>query len=142
MAQFGIKDFIDLDIFFWYLYKEVVPKGKVEKKVSEKPALNEKIAINTHEAAEYYLLELGKMLGFNPYTVDSSKEFGRKKLGDIAESWKLMGEQSEWVLTVLKGHEENAQIPVNQLVQFMHFFMNMLGLGGQSILFLGPILPF
>jgi hypothetical protein len=64
------------------------------------------------------------------------------KDGDIAESWKLMGEQSEWVLTMLKGHEENAQIPVNQLVQFMHFFMNMLGLGGQSILFLGPILPF
>lgn len=64
------------------------------------------------------------------------------KDGDIAESWKLMGEQSGWVLTMLKGHEENAQIPVNQLVQFMHFFMNMLGLGGQSILFLGPILPF
>lgn len=64
------------------------------------------------------------------------------KDGDIAESWRIIGEQSAWVLNMLNGHKENAQIPVNQLVQFMHYYLNMLGLGGQAILFLGPILPF
>jgi len=64
------------------------------------------------------------------------------KDGDIAESWRIIGEQSAWVLSMLNGHKENAQIPVNQLVQFMHYYLNMLGLGGQAILFLGPILPF
>ena len=42
------------------------------------------VTIDSHEGAEYYLLELGKILGYNPYTVDQSKMFKDKTLGEVA----------------------------------------------------------
>lgn len=83
LTQYGLNDFIDLDIFFWYLYENTIPKEKEQK--PQKPApVAASISINSHEGAEYYLLEMGKMLGFNPYTVDQSKIFENKTLGDAA----------------------------------------------------------
>jgi hypothetical protein len=32
IARFGIKDFIDLDILFWHIYKDIIP---TEPKVAE-----------------------------------------------------------------------------------------------------------
>ena len=69
MSNFGIRDFIDLDIVFWHIYniyKEIIPKepklaGPTEE---EKEAAKSRIVIDTHESTEYYLLELGKMLGY------------------------------------------------------------------------------
>jgi hypothetical protein len=82
LAQYGIKDFIDVDIFFWYIYEHVIP---TEEQKPQKPApAAAAISINSHEGAEYYLLEMGKMLGFNSYTVDQSKVFENKTLGEVA----------------------------------------------------------
>jgi hypothetical protein len=82
LAQYGIRDFIDLDVFFWYIYKYVIPteEGKPPERVLPVP----KVTITSHEGAEYYLLELGKMLGYNPYTVDQAKTFENRTLGDVA----------------------------------------------------------
>lgn len=82
----GIRDFIDLDIFFWYIYKYVIPEES-ERERPRRPTRESAtpiITIDSHEGAEYYLIELGKMLGYNPYTVDQSKTFENKTLGNVA----------------------------------------------------------
>jgi len=47
----------------------------------------------------------------------------------IEEAWRIMGEQSEWVMSMLNGHKEDVGlVPIKQIIQFMHYFMNMFGL--------------
>ncbi|MEM2294116.1 MAG: hypothetical protein QXX41_12660 [Nitrososphaerota archaeon] len=82
LAQYGVRDFIDLDVFFWYIYEYVLPVEKEKPRELVPPVT--KVVINSHEAAEYYLLELGKMLGYNTYTVDQTKTFENRTLGDVA----------------------------------------------------------
>jgi len=49
---------------------------------------------------------------------------------EIEEAWKIIGEQSEWIVNLINIHKEDiGWIPIDQFVQFMHFFMNMMGLG-------------
>jgi hypothetical protein len=88
LAPHGINDFIDLDVFFWYIYENEIPeKGEVQRPgmpIRPPPPTTPAIAVDSHEGAEYYLLELGKMLGYLTYTVDQSKSFGDKRLGDVA----------------------------------------------------------
>jgi hypothetical protein len=48
----------------------------------------------------------------------------------IEEAWKILGEQSELIVKLVKIHKD--KIPIQQFVQFMHFNMNMVGLGHQS----------
>jgi hypothetical protein len=42
------------------------------------------IKIDSHESAEYFLLELGKMLGYLTYTVDLSKTYQERQLSETA----------------------------------------------------------
>jgi hypothetical protein len=97
----GIRDFIDVDIFFWYIYNNLIPK---ESKKEKPPKIvpTSKIAIDSHEAAEYYLLELGKMLGFLPYTVDQSKTFGSKTLGEVAVMLNIPSFAGEGIMKTVK----------------------------------------
>lgn len=46
---------------------------------------------------------------------------------DISEAWRIIGEQSQWVVNFVKSHQGN--ISTNQIIQFLHYFMNMFGLG-------------
>lgn len=55
--------------------------------------------------------------------------------GDSTEGWRIVGEQSEFIIKLVCAHKENMEIPSDQIVKFMHFFMNPLGLGCQSIFF-------
>jgi hypothetical protein len=73
------------------------------------------------------------------------KEFGEAISGiassqlkneEIEEAWKIIGEQSEWVIHMLSSHKDN-EVTIQQYLQFMHFYMNMMGLGNHS-LFLTP----
>ncbi len=97
LTQYGVRDFIDLDIFFWHLCDDILPKeAKLSVMTGRERAAKEskqeqlllqhrpKIVIGSHESAEYYLLELGNMLGYLTYTVDQSKTFDGKKLGEAA----------------------------------------------------------
>ena len=52
---------------------------------------------------------------------------------DIREAWKLIGEQSKFIINLICAHKENQEISFKQIVQFMHFFMNPLGLGHKSL---------
>ena len=52
---------------------------------------------------------------------------------DIDEAWRILGEQSEWIIDLINIHEDGTGwIPVDQFMQFMHFFMNMMRLGHQG----------
>ena len=52
---------------------------------------------------------------------------------EIEEAWRIIGEQSEWIINLINIHKEDiGWIPINQFVQFMHFFMNMMGLGHRA----------
>jgi len=61
---------------------------------------------------------------------------------EIEEVWRIIGEQSEWIINMINIHKEEAGIPIPQIKQFMHFYLNMIGLGGRAILFLGPFYVF
>lgn len=54
---------------------------------------------------------------------------------NIVEAWRLIGEQSQFIIDLVRAHDENSEIPPKQIAQFMHYFMNALGLGHKSILF-------
>ena len=58
---------------------------------------------------------------------------------DIAQAWRIIGEQSEFIINLVRAHTENCEIHPQQIAQFMHFFMNALGLGHKSIFFFPQI---
>jgi hypothetical protein len=58
------------------------------------------------------------------------------KENDITEAWRIIGEQSEFMIKLVCAHEDNVGIPIEQFIQFMHFFMNMLGRGFRSLIFI------
>jgi len=56
----------------------------------------------------------------------------------IEEAWRIIGEQAEWIIKLVNIHREDIEgIPIDQFVQFMHFFMNMMGLGHQAKILVG-----
>jgi len=50
---------------------------------------------------------------------------GLLKNRDIRQAWRIIGEQSEWVLKMLDIYREDADPYPTQIVQFLHFFANM-----------------
>ena len=44
---------------------------------------------------------------------------------DITEAWRIIGEQSKWLLELFSIHKEGACIPPEQIGQFLHFYANM-----------------
>ena len=43
----------------------------------------------------------------------------------IEEAWRIIGEQSEWLIEMLNIHKEDVDIPYLQVEQFLHFYFNM-----------------
>lgn len=60
---------------------------------------------------------------------------------DWAIAWKIHGEASEWVVTLLEGHANNP-VPIQQIIQFMHFITTPLLLGHKCICIPGGFLQF
>jgi len=44
---------------------------------------------------------------------------------EIEEAWRIIGEQSEWLLNMLNTHKEDVDIPFKQVAQFLHYYFNM-----------------
>jgi hypothetical protein len=44
---------------------------------------------------------------------------------DIGEAWRIIGEQSEWVMKMLAIFKDNVQVPCTQIGQFLHYYSNM-----------------
>lgn len=63
------------------------------------------------------------------------------KNNEIEEAWRIIGEQSELVMHIVNIHKAE-ELPIQQFIQFMHFFMNMTGLGNQSIMQMTPFFRF
>jgi hypothetical protein len=90
VAQYGIKDFIDLDVMFWNIFDDVLPtlqkKPKRHKILKKLEMVKKKYVtkIDTHQSAQYHLLQLGNMLGYLTFTPDSLKRYNGQKLGDVA----------------------------------------------------------
>jgi len=92
-------DFIDVDFFIWYLFEYVFAlKFKRDKKTVIKSALGiqeittkPEIAVSTkevkeitnHSEAEFILLKLGQILGYDTYSPDKNKEAYSQKLKDL-----------------------------------------------------------
>ena len=43
----------------------------------------------------------------------------------IEEVWRLIGEQSEWLLNLLNAFKDDVNIPLNCVGQFLHYYSNM-----------------
>jgi len=92
-------DFIDVDFFVWYLFEHVFKlKFKQDKKTAIKSALGiEEMAVKPeikasvkevkeitgHSEAEFILLELGQILGYDTYSPDRNKDAYGQKLDDL-----------------------------------------------------------
>jgi len=46
----------------------------------------------------------------------------------IEEAWRIIGEQSEWLLNMLSIYRNDVQIPLQHIGQWFHYFFNMTGL--------------
>ena len=48
---------------------------------------------------------------------------------EIEEAWRIIGEQSEWLLNMLNIRKEDVEMNKypQQIAQFLHYFFNMLG---------------
>jgi len=44
---------------------------------------------------------------------------------EIEEAWRIIGEQSEWLLNLLNIHKEDVDLPPQQIAQFLHFYSNI-----------------
>lgn len=91
-------DFIDVDFFIWYLFEHVFElKFKRDKKTVIKSALGiqeiskpgisvtskEIKEITGHSEAEFILLKLGQILGYDTYSPDRNKDAYSQKLEDL-----------------------------------------------------------
>jgi len=150
LKDFGIVDFIDLDLFFWHIYDDIMPTVPKEARKEIKPVsiavpITKRIKISDHEGAEYYLLELGKKLGFITYTADQSKIFNNQRLGDIAilkEIPPFAGERdigsAREIDVIWFGEDENPKYcfevehtmdiirSLNRLAQLQHLYVKFL----------------
>jgi hypothetical protein len=50
------------------------------------------------------------------------------KNGEIEDVWRIIGEQSEWLLDMLSIYRDDVQIPLQHMEQWFHYFFNMTGL--------------
>jgi hypothetical protein len=91
-------DFIDVDFFIWYLFEHVFElKFKRDKKTVIKSAMGiqevckpeisvvpkEIKEITSHSEAEFILLKLGQILGYDTYSPDRNKDAYGQKLEDL-----------------------------------------------------------
>jgi hypothetical protein len=60
---------------------------------------------------------------------------------EIEQAWRIIGEQSEWIINLISIHKDG-NIPIQHFVQFMHYYLNMMGLGNQAVLLLSPFFRF
>lgn len=65
------------------------------------------------------------MPGPHPHPI-SGLDASFMKDGDIAQAWKVLGESSEWVLSMLDAHAPDQDLPLQHLAQFLHFIGNQV----------------
>jgi hypothetical protein len=61
---------------------------------------------------------------------------------DWAYAWKIHGEASELVLRIIEGHNDDSNISIQQITQFLHFITNPLMIGGRCLFLNNGFLQF
>ena len=91
----GKLDYSDLDYFLFYVASVDIEESALTE-AEEAGAASEEIAIKSHKEAQYYLLEIGNLLGYTTYVAksDRGKKVGSKTLGEVASIEKL----PEWLM--------------------------------------------
>lgn len=77
-----------------------------------------------------------------PSKISEMSGVDRKTLegDDWAQAWAILGEASEWILSMLERHKD---IPsVQQIVQYLHFLTNPLMIGHRCLFIPGGYFPF
>ena len=102
-----------------------------------------KLGLEKNINPEDFLQSIEDCLGFKPLwrtTTDSTIYMGLHKPmhknilrnEEYEEAWKVMGEQSEWVINMLNAHKDDAKISEKEYAehigQFTHYYFNMLNL--------------
>ena len=44
----------------------------------------------------------------------------------IEEIWKIIGEQSEWLLSIFSIYKDNVEIPIQYIIEFFHYYFNAI----------------
>lgn len=44
---------------------------------------------------------------------------------DVGEAWRIIGETSEWILSLIDAHKPEIPISPNQIAQFLHYIANV-----------------
>lgn len=60
----------------------------------------------------------------------------------IEEAWRIIGEQSKWIIHLAEIHKGDVNMPIQQFAKFMHFYLNMTNLGNKAMLILSPVIHF
>lgn len=102
-----------------------------------------RFGLEKHINSEDFLQSIEDHLGFKPLwrtTTNPEISIGRNKLmhknilknEEYEEAWKIMGEQSEWIINMLNAHKDDIEISEKEYIehiwQFMHYYFNMLDL--------------
>jgi len=126
-----IRELQKRDLFNWFSFlihgpKELNKREPIDNKSYIHIRLEPKGCIDINdfikELPKHFLNPTQVTLS-NIYKLDSS--FLQDKNWGYA--WKLIGESSEWVLSLIEIHEK--EIPEEQTIQFLHFITNPLYLG-------------
>ena len=60
-------------------------------------------------------------------SISQTEVMDKSKIKDekIEKAWRIIGEQSEWLLNLLDIYKEDARITPKQVLPFLHYFANM-----------------
>jgi len=70
-------------------------------------------------------LMAGKMQVPTPPSLDTI-DITFLKNSNVSEGWKILGESSEWVLSMLDSHDTHTKVPPQNVAQFLHYIGNQL----------------
>jgi hypothetical protein len=66
-----------------------------------------------------------KMQESKPPSLDTV-DISYLKDSQVAEGWRILGESSEWVLSILDAHDPLKKVPLQNVAQFLHYTGNQL----------------
>jgi len=124
-----ISGLIDNDVISWYCFlihdrNSGVPTSKDDNNAYFHIRFSLKKSVNPEDFLAEYCLMTRKI---RPEWVASISGINKSLLKneEIEEAWRIIGEQSEWLINMLNIHKEDVDISPQQIAQFLHFYANM-----------------
>jgi len=118
----------DIGMIDWYCFL-IHPKSEVTKDPND-TAVGFHLRLSLTKDSS--LDEVCRLL---PKNCEGTRKMSERSIGgidtnllerqDITEAWRVIGEQSEWLLNMLNIYKEGANIFPEQIGQFLHYYFNM-----------------